>query len=67
MCYQCHAGLSEENIKLSLQEALEKKNYDQWNQTSINHLILTILTGSDECRELARELLENYNKYKQLK
>jgi hypothetical protein len=67
MCYQCHAGLSEESIKLSLQKSLEDKDYDQWNQTSINHLILTIFTGSVECRELALELLKNYNKYKQLK
>jgi hypothetical protein len=46
-----------------LNDALEKKQFERYNTTSINNLALVIQNNSDECKQLAVKLLEEYIEY----
>ena len=61
MCLKCHSNLSNNAIKEQLLEALNTKNYIEWNTTSINH-ILIILSGhnGNKNKILATQLLSEF-------
>ena len=40
MCYKCHQELSNETIKEQLMNTIITKNFDQWNTTSISHMLI---------------------------
>ena len=64
MCFKCHTGLSDEFIHKELINALDKKNYNEWNTTSVNHMFLIAsgLNGYDN-KILAIEVLMEFIEY----
>lgn len=68
MCLQCHNYLSEEDILESLKEDIKNPQFDQWNTTSINHIVISALGNENlECRKIAIELLEKFIRYRRSK
>jgi hypothetical protein len=59
----CNHTLPDELVIEQLTEAIEKKQFEIYNRTSINNLVLVIQNNSDECKELAIKLLGEYIKY----
>jgi len=59
----CYHTLPDEIIIKQLKEALEIKQFERYNMTSINNLALIIQNNSDECKQLAIRLLEEYIEY----
>lgn len=62
MCLQCHSGLSDEFVLKDLKKALEQKNYDIFNKTSICHILYAAVNyNGEEVKEVGIQLLEEYN------
>jgi hypothetical protein len=42
MCGQCHEGLSDKTVIQQLKDTLENPQFEKWNLTSFNHILITI-------------------------
>lgn len=62
----CCVNLPDEIVEKQLQEALEKKNFNEWNATSINNLVFVIINNSEKCKILAIQLLKEYKEYNKI-
>ena len=64
MCLQCHQSIKDENFVLQLQEVLVNPQFEKWNTTSLNHLMLAAkgLNG-EEAHHLAVRILDNFYKW----
>ena len=62
MCWKCHQFISNEDINQQIKEGLEKKDFNYYNTTSINHIII-VASGynGDENKQLAIQLLEEFS------
>jgi hypothetical protein len=61
MCYKCHLGLSNDNIKEQLMDALIKKNFDDWTTTTLSHMfIIGSGMNGNVNKKLAIILIEQY-------
>ena len=61
MCYKCHIGLSDDNIKQQLLDTLIRKNFDEWNTTTISHMfIIGSGMNGNVNKKLAIILLDQY-------
>jgi len=59
MCGDCHIALSDENVVSQLRDI--KRPYNNWNITSINHLLLANLgVNGPEAEHLSDFLLNDY-------
>ena len=63
MLQMCYNYLPDDIVLKQLNEALEKKEYEKWNMTSINNLAFIIEVNSAECKKLAMLLLKEYMMY----
>jgi hypothetical protein len=59
----CNHNLPDKIVLKQLKAALEKKQFQRYNMTSINNLALVIQNNSDECKQFAVKLLEEYIEY----
>ncbi len=59
----CNHILPDEIVLKQLKAALENKQFERYNMTSISNLALVIQNNSDECKQLAVKLLEEYIEY----
>jgi len=59
----CYTYLPDDIVLKQLHGALEKKDYKQWNITSINNLQFIMEVNSAECKKLAILLLKEYISY----
>ena len=58
---QCHATMSKETLLSQLQESLNNPQYERWNTTSVDHILLSLEGNDDEkCQRLALEILEGF-------
>lgn len=61
MCLQCHKNLSDANILAQMQDRLVNPKFEQFNDTSISHIIITYWgVNGDEASGLAKKVLDNY-------
>lgn len=65
MCLHCHQQLTNEEVLRQMQGTLVDPKFNEWNETSINHLIITMLGyNGKECAAIAKEISENFLQWK---
>ena len=61
MCLQCHSKMSDQQMVEQLLSALKEPRYEQWNTTSINHMLITACGYNGlEARALSLRLLSGF-------
>lgn len=61
MCYTCHMGLSDEIVISQLKCELDDPKFEDYNTTSLNHILLCIFGfNGEEAHNLANELAERF-------
>lgn len=61
MCGQCHQALSDETVIQQWKEALENPEFEKWNLTSFNHVLITIRgANGEEGHKLGVQLGEKF-------
>ena len=64
MCLKCHLQLDDNTILEQLTRALEQKNYELFNGTSVSHIILAGYgINGFKTKEIAINLLIDFNKW----
>jgi len=64
MCGQCHEGLSDKTVIQQLKDTLENPQFEKWNLTSFNHILITIRgANGGEGHKLGVELGEKFYKW----
>jgi len=68
MCFLCHKKLSNETITNQLLDMLIIKNFNEWNTTTINHLIIISsgINGNNNKKIaiiLLNQYIDNFLKY----
>lgn len=71
MCMQCHSFLSDTQVLAELNQSLnsEKEEFDQWNTTSVSHVLIAMSGHNGPvCKKVAIKLLQRFlNWYKKNK
>lgn len=66
MCFICHKAFADEIIKKQLVDALNKQNFEGWNSTSLNHVIIAAIGyNGKEASIISKEILVKYMKWVQ--
>ena len=63
MCRECHANLSDEEILKQLNECLEDPQFDEWNTTSVSHLLIEIELNKKETKDICNKILDKFEVY----
>uniref|UniRef100_A0A6C0JRS9 Uncharacterized protein n=1 Tax=viral metagenome TaxID=1070528 RepID=A0A6C0JRS9_9ZZZZ len=64
MCRKCHVGITDEQMEKSIMDALEKKNFEEWNDVSVSHIILAASgVNGKVVQNKAKVLLEEFFKW----
>jgi len=68
MCFQCHMGLTDEQITRQLRVSLDDPHFDKWNTTSVSHVAIAG-TGhnGEKARELGLELMQKFIEWRRTK
>jgi hypothetical protein len=68
MCKRCHDALSDDEVGQQLIEEINHPNFERWNETSMNHLTIT-MSGANgpQNAKLAFQLYDQYNSWKRNK
>ena len=68
MCIPCHSHLTNEQVVLDLQNTLKNRKFDQWNTTSISHILLAgIGINGQEAKSLALQILHHFIEWRKTK
>lgn len=68
MCFQCHMGLTDEQITNQLRETVENPSFEKWNTTSVSHLAIAATGHNGEpARQLGLELLLKFIEWRRTK
>ena len=64
MCELCHSKLSDETVLGQLTHSLKNPNFDQWNTTSLGHVLISASgKNGEEARKVAIQLAEEFYKW----
>ena len=68
MCFQCHLRISDDEIYNQLTNITNKYDFDQWNTTSVNHMLFICLgyNGSSN-KDLGIKIMSEFIKYLETK
>ncbi len=68
MCFQCHMGLTDEQITNQLRETVENPSFEKWNTTSVSHVAIAATGHNGEpAREMGLELLLKFIEWRRTK
>jgi len=63
MCRNCHDNLSDEEILKQLNEFIKNPQFDEWNTTSVSHLLIEIERNKDETKDICNKILDEFENY----
>lgn len=64
MCLQCHNAMSDGEVRDSVEAELREPHFDQWNTTSLSHILIAACGRNGETvSKLAIELLDTFSKW----
>jgi len=63
MCRNCHDNLSDEEILKQLNELIKNPQFDEWNTTSVSHLLIEIERNKDETKDICNKILDEFENY----
>jgi hypothetical protein len=63
MCRECHKNLSDENILKQLQEADKNPKFDEWNTSSVSHLLVEIEQNNKQTKDICNRILDKFEEY----
>lgn len=65
MCLFCHQSMPDETVKKQLLQSVENPQFELWNATSLNHLIISVVGFNGyEVSDLAYKLVKDYIAWK---
>lgn len=63
MCRYCHNNLSDETILNELNECLKNPQFDEWNTSSVSHILVEIERDRKETKDICNKILDNFEIY----
>lgn len=63
MCRYCHDNLSDETILKQLNECLHDHQFDEWNTTSLSHLLVEVERDRTETKDICNKILDDFEIY----
>ena len=67
MCRNCHDNIPDEEILKQLKEAEKNPEFDEWNTTSVSHLLVEIEHNKKETKDICNRILDDFEIYLQSK